>query len=311
MTDNYIETYISSIKNINTKETFRRFLLNLSKEIDPYQSSEEQLWDFIENKKNVKIETKRHYQYIIKGFRKFHNLFTDYLSFKLKKDNNGRYVNSDNQQEEVKISKTLPDDYRDLINNIENPNHKLLLRLLTDYDEVLRGDLSNVKMSQINDGVILIEETLKTKKRIEIKIKQEDLVLLDWSKEFLIHMEPKDINKRSNAYSKLLRRITKKYLGVLLTVNDFRHISTTKGLKKIEHLPLREQQVLLKEQASKRAHSSSVAISNYLNDTNDINVSLDYKKTINILRGDTVIESYNLEEVIKVMNLYRGIKDLF
>lgn len=310
MTDNHIERYISSIENINTKEQFNRFLINLSKDINPYGSTEEELWEFIE-RKDIKIETKRHYQYIIKGFRKFNNLTTDYFSFKLQKDNNGRYLNSDNQQAEFKVAKKLPDDYQELIDKIENPNHKLLLKLLTEYEEVLRGDLSYVKMAQIINGVIVIEETLKTNKRIEIKIKEEHLCLLDWSKEYLIHMEPKDKNKRSNAYSKLLGRITGRYLGVSLKINAFRHICTTKGQKSIEHLPLKEQQVLLKEQAGKRAHSSSVAVSHYIDETDDINVSLDYKKTINILRGDTVIESYNLEEVIKVMNFYKSYKKLF
>ena len=75
-------------------------------------------------------------------------------------------------------------------------------------------------------------------------MRAEDFDLVDYSKEWLIDIEATD---RSNAYTKLVKRITKKYIGVELTQTDLRHLKATQKHKEIEHLPLKEQQVLLRE----------------------------------------------------------------
>ena len=181
---------------------------------------------------------------------------------------------------------------------------------LSDYEptEWERTDLAFVKIKDIVDNNIIIKQTTKTKKSITIKLKQEDFDLVDYSKEWLIDIEATD---RSNAYTKLVKRISKRYLGVEMTQTDLRHIKSTELHKSIEHLPLKEQQVLLREQAQKRAHSSQTAISNYIDETDNINISTKYKKSITLLDEDgKIIETFDLLEIIKVMELFRVMKGL-
>lgn len=312
MSDEKINTYIQSLTTTHSAITISKYrskLYSIQKDldIDIHNASEQELWDAIENIHNVKLETIRRCQFILRGYRRFYELPTSFFDEKLKKDNTGLYINSDNPVAIVKEVKKLPDDYLHIIEGIENKNHKLLLRLITSYDEILRTDLGDVKITDIVDGVIVIKETKKTKMAVNIKLKPGDIDLIDFSKEYLIDINTVD---RANGYSKTVRRLTKLYFGISLNQNFFRSRKATEKFKANEHLPLKQQLDLLKEDASKRAHGSSVAISHYINETDEVNVSLDFKKTINILKGDTVIHTYNLEDVIKGMNLLQAIKNL-
>lgn len=304
-----IQTFIDSLKKTHSAITVNKYknrLILINKEIS-LDSNEDDIWKYIEGT-DSKLDTKRSKQFLVKTYRSYNKLPIDYFSSKLKKNTDGTYIESETPTPVDKKIKVLPLDYKELINNIANKNHKLLLRMLTEYDEVLRCDLVFVKNTDIKDGIIIIKETTKTKKEITIKLRQDELDLIDFYKEYIIHF--KDTTKdRSNAYTKLVKRITKKYLGIELTQTDFRHIRSTKSYKEIEHLPVKEQQVLLVKQAKARAHSARTAISNYIDKTDDINVSLDHKKIINILKNDKIIETFDLLEVIKVMRLFRGIKE--
>lgn len=305
-----IQTYINSLAETHspiTRDKYHKRLIQINKKI-ALNSSEEEIWNYIEGT-DTKIATKRSKQFLVKTYRVFHKLPVTYFEVKLKKNSDGEYINTDTPSPVEKEVKNLPEDYQELINKIENGNHKLLLRLLTEYDEVLRCDLAFVRKTDIIDNSIVIKETNKTKQKITIKLRQEDLDLIDFGKEYLIHFN-RDTKDRSNAYTKLVKRITKRYLGVEFTQTNFRSWHATKSYKKIEHLPGREQQVELRKQATKRAHSAATAISNYIDKTDDINVSLDYKKTINILKDGKVVGSYNIEQVVKVMTLYKAIKEV-
>ena len=303
-----IDKYIASLTKLS-EQTRCKYLLclnKINKEISLKEAVEIDLWTYIENT-DTKLKTKRDKQFVVKGYRKFCKLETSYFTAKLKKSDTGEYINSENQVKEDKEIKQLPANYKELIDAIENNLHKLILRLLTEYQEVLRTDLAFVKISDIINGVITIKETQKTKMQISIKLKPEELELIDFDKEYLIEINAKD---RSNSYTSLVKRITKKYFGIELTQTFFRHLASTTAAKSIEHLPLREQQVLLKEQALKRAHSANVAISHYIDEVNDINVSMKYKKTINILDNENkVIERVDIIEMLKAMKLYKVIKE--
>jgi hypothetical protein len=301
--------YINSLENhsVETKKTHSLVLNKIEKDISIRNSTEKELWDYIEGL-DIKLQTKRNKQFILKSYRQFHKLDTTYFDKKLKKDNTGEYINSATPLPTIKPIKKLPDNFRDLINKIQNKNHKLLLRLLTDYDEILRCDLAFVKRTQIVEDTIVIKESRKTKMPVNIKLKQEDLDLIDHYYDYIIHINA--VN-RANSYTKLVQRITKQYLGIELSQTDFRHLKSSELFKANEHLPIKQQQELLKTDASKRAHSASVAMSHYIDETDEINVSIKYKKTINILGDDgKLIESYNINEIIKVMNIYKAIKEI-
>lgn len=303
-----IMKYIESLTDhsIETKTKYNFTLININNKLDLKKSTEEQLWDHIESL-DTKLQTKRNKQYVVKGYREFCKLDTSYFLKKLKKSNTGEYLNSETPVPTDKVVKKLPDNYKELINKIENPNYKLLLRLITDYNEILRTDLGFVKIADITEDTIVIKESRKTKMVVNIKLKTEDLKLINYSNEYLIDIKTKD---RSNGYSKLVQRLTKLYLGIQLSQTDLRHLKATELHKQVEHLPIKEQQTILKEQASKRAHSKNTALEHYIDNTEDINVSINHKKTINILKDGKVIETYDILEIMRAMRNIKVIKQL-
>jgi hypothetical protein len=96
-----------------------------------------------------------------------------------------------------------------------------------------------------------------------------------------------------------------KHFGICLTQTDLRHISITKAKKLVEHLSLEEQITAISVKASKSGNSSNTAIKHYIENTDNLNVSLQHTKSINILHNGEQIHSFKLQEVIYAMSMLK------
>ena len=149
----------------------------------------------------------------------------------------------------------------------------------------------------------------KTKKKILIKLNNEDSEILNSVKfpkdqKYLLTING-DEDNRSNNYTKLIKRLSKQYFDKSITQTAFRHLSVTKSFHDASHLPVKEANEKIERDAANRGHSSRTAREIYLENTNIVNVSLKLKKTLNIVDDNgEIIHSYNLEEVITVMNCF-------
>ena len=201
---------------------------------------------------------------------------------------------------------------------IENKEHRLLFNLLTNYP-VLRNDLANVKIKGAKEkearvnfktNTITFPEVNKTKKKIVIKLNEEDSEILNsmtFNKDQYLFTINGDENIRSNNYTKLLKRLTKQYFDKSITQTAFRHLSVTKSFHDASHLPVKEQNEKIERDAANRGHSSRTAREIYLENTDIVNVSLD-KRVLNLMRGNEIEYSYDLKELITIMEYHRLMK---
>ena len=112
-------------------------------------------------------------------------------------------------------------------------------------------------------------------------------------------------NNRSNNYTKLIKRLTKQYFDKSITQTAFRHLSVTKSFHDASHLPVKLQNEKIERDSALRGHSSRVAREIYLENCDDVRVCLKNKSTLTIVNDNgELIHSYNLEEVITVMNCF-------
>ena len=146
------------------------------------------------------------------------------------------------------------------------------------------------------------------KKGDSLKIKLNDLEMT-FDTDYLLNINSETNKGKCNYYSKLIPKLTLKYFGERLTQTQLRKVSVTNSFKKNEHKPVKEQIGQLTIDASGRNHSVETAMRHYLEDTDDINVSLRVKKTLNIVNENGDIEySYDLKEMITIMEYHKLLK---
>ena len=320
--DVFCETYESEATCKNYKSTLKQIESILNKSID--SCTEKELWDIVENRTDIKDETKRKNQFRIKSYLKYYKLPFELFSNNLVKENvNGEWVYPNVVKKEAKesLKKELPklELIQEKTKGIKELIHKLLFNLLTNYKQVLRCDLANVKVKNykaeephinFKTNTIIFPEINKTKMPVNIELNKEDSEILNrltFDSDYFLDIGGA-IENRCNNYTKLIKRLTKEYFNEPITQTDFRHLATTQSFKENEHLPVKEKHKQIEKDSRLRGHTSKEARAYYLEDTDDINISLDYKKTINLMRGENVVGSFDLEELLTVMNYHKWLK---
>ena len=87
-----IEQFCESFENENTQVSYKAALKQI-KGLDT--STQEELWNLVESKKDINTDKKRRVQYIIKGYLKHHQLPFDRFDENLKKvEVNGKYIHT-------------------------------------------------------------------------------------------------------------------------------------------------------------------------------------------------------------------------
>ena len=159
-------------------------------------------------------------------------------------------------------------------------------------------------------NTIIFPEINKTKMSLNIELNKEDSEILNrltFDSDYFLDIGGA-VENRCNNYSKLIKRLTKEYFNEPITQTDFRHLATTQSFKENEHLPVKERFKQIKIDSASRGHTGQVARDFYLEDTDDINVSLDHKKTLNLMRGHEIFKSVNLEDLVKVLDFMDVLK---
>ena len=226
---------------INKKLSHLKTLEKQMQEIFPYQlfpellEQEELIFEHID-KSGIKdtqgrkyalqdyiqiMELDYHYNYTISELKK--DKFKVYESEK-KKTN---FLYPDLKELRLKVEKLVPS------------KDKLYLNLLLKYN-VLRTDLANVKLKnytnkdpRYQDSVIIYPTLNKVKiyEDIVVKLDSEDQKMIKELKgDYLIEINC-DAENRNGNYSKLVPKLTEKYLSIKLTQTDLRHIHTNNNFK--------------------------------------------------------------------------------
>lgn len=94
-------------------------------------------------------------------------------------------------------------------------------------------------------------------------LSKEDRELIEsLNQEFLINFKAKD---RHNAYTKYIKRITMKYLGIALSQTDIRHVTATNDcVEQCIDQDFIDKFKMLSYLASQRGHSLSTALKKYV-----------------------------------------------
>ena len=314
-----IEQFCESFEKVNTQVSYKTVL----KKIEGLETlKQEDLWDSIEAK-DIETDKKRRIQYIIQGYLKHHKLPFDIFEKNLKKvEVNGKYIHTcEVEVPEIKLKKvkTVPtlselEQIKEKVKTIENLEHRLLFNLLTNYP-VLRNDLALVRIRNAKEkeprvnfkkNTIVFPEVNKAKKKIVIELNEEDSEILNSmtfnrDQKYLLSING-DENNRCNNYTKLIKRLTKQYFDKSITHTAFRHLSVTKSFHDASHLPVKLQNEKIERDSALRGHSSRVAREIYLENTDIVNVSLDNKRVLNLMRGDEIVRVVNLKDIETILN---------
>ena len=259
------ETFLETIKSEASKTQYTLFLNKLENDLLISKLSKKNINEikvYIENL-DVKPRTKQDKHFIVKKY-------LDYLKLDCYKFNKNKIEN--------KVVKELPSrkELQGLLKEtkVDILQDKLVLNLLLNYAEVLRCDLSNVKVVNFDktephliDNTIVFPTINKTDfKNIIIELKPEEqntIKELSIKSEYLLNFTGKN---RSKSYSDYIKRITLKYIGKTYNQTDFRKISARNDL---EELDIKKEDILkmkeLESRAQKRGHSLNMAIDKYTN----------------------------------------------
>ena len=283
----------------------------LEKSID--DCTQQELWNTIENRTDIEMSRKKTIWFMISGYLQYYKLPNDLFKHNLKKDSLGNFVNLTEPVIEpvVEIKKKLPtlSELEPKIKEIIDPEHKFILMYLTSKD-ITRLDIANIKYQNYDinkdayieeQGVVKFPKLNKTQDSSSFKLSEELIELKNAIKskdnEYLLNLAGETPKRRTANYGKLITRLSIKYFNIELNNIEFRQIMTTKSNKDVEHLPIKEQVKQLKEDALRRNHSVAVSREHYLQDTDDINVSIEVKKTLNIIHKG-VTYSFDLIELL-------------
>jgi len=278
----------------------------LGKSLD--KATEQEIWNSVWNT-SCSFSSKIKYQYMVLGYLKHYKLKSELYEHNMK-NVGGKFVNL--PKVEAKVQKDLPPlkDILDKLEVIKDPQFKFIFTYLTSKD-IVRLDLAQVKRknynketdSYIEDNVIYFKPLNKTsKENLSFKLSAEQIELvskIQYKKDdtYLLNIGGA-ISTRCSNYGKHIADKSFRYFGIKLINNDFRKMVKTYYDKQVEHLPLKEKLVASRELASKMGHSVSVANEHYLQESSDINVSIEVKKILNIIDRDGVKYQFDLQELI-------------
>lgn len=255
----------------NTKEGY---LTTLTQHVDMIHKDENELIDYLININESSAKQKTNSS-IINSYRIYH---------KLENTKFNQYYRECGDNYVSKIKKKLTrKELIELNNNCKaTGQHKLLLNLLLNYDQVIRCDLANIKWKNydtdtdnyIEDGIIYFSSytKVKSKKLITIELNDEDKELvknLSHKGDYLLYFNTVPSERTAN-YSKSIPRLTLKYLGVKLTQNCMRHIAeihdftTTLNEMGISLDQFKDLYKVLNEKATHRCHTMDVVMKYYL-----------------------------------------------
>ena len=200
-------------------------------------------------------------------------------------------------------------------------NHKAIIFSILINNDIPRADLAIVKIRNYTEeehhmnsktNTIIIPKSNKKGDSLKIKLNDFESNLykeMTFDTDYLLNINSETNKGKCNYYSKLIPKLTLKYFGERLTQTQLRKVSATNSFKKNEHKPVKEQIEQLTIDASGRNHSVETAMRHYLEDTDDINVSLSVKKTLNIVNDNGDIEySYDIKQMITIMEYHKLLK---
>lgn len=299
----------SKIDRLNHIEKVLGNSLNKATEQDIWNS----IWD-TDNKESSKIK----YQYDVLGYLKHYKLKTELYEHNMK-NVGGDFVNLPKveakvQEEKKKVLPPLK-DILDKLKRIDDPQYAFVFNYLCSKD-IVRLDLAQVKRknynketdSYIEDGVIYFKPLNKTsKEHLPFKLSEEQIELvnkIEYKKDdtFLLNIGGA-ISSRCSNYGKRISDKSKMYFGTKFCNTDFRKMVKTHFEKLNEHLPLQKKLAASRELAKRMGHSVKVADENYLQETSDINVSIEVKKILNVIDTDGSKYEFDLQELINQKKL--------
>jgi len=242
-----IENFINKLNltdktKANYKSCLQKFEKDTKKTIFELLCKESNFYKYISNLPNLSEKTKENRKFIVLKFIKTMNLKNTYFKKKLEKKSDKNSTIKKNQIITDENLDDIKDYFKEIRNTIENNNHKLLLSLLINYQAILRTDLANVKLKNFNDtvphykdGHIIFPKgscnKVSNKTVITIELSQDDILLLNFDKEYLLDINYKN---RNNGYSSLVAKLSKQYLGKNFTQNHYRHLHSTHHLHFID-----------------------------------------------------------------------------
>ena len=163
-----------------------------------------------------------------------------------------------------------------------------------------RLDLANSLRSDIKDNFLVFDKLNKSYNTGVIELSKEELILLTQFQsktEFILNIKAKD---RCHSLCEAIPKMSIKYFGVRLLMGDFRKITETYDQSLLEHLPIKERIKKATISAAGRDHSLQVAQSTYVQDTDDITISTDVKKTVHILHEGKTYSFNILNQILKL-----------
>jgi hypothetical protein len=179
------------------------------------------------------------------------------------------------ESEKKKLDHKYPDlkELRLLVEKVEKSKEKLYLNLLLKYN-VLRTDLANVKLKNYTnkdpryiDGVIIYPTLNKVKiyEDVITKLDSEDEEMIkELTGDYLIEINC-DAENRNGNYSKLVPKLTEKYLSIKLTQTDLRHIHTNNNFKECSiDKEFIEKYKRISELCKRNGHCLETALETYL-----------------------------------------------
>ena len=230
-----------------------------------------------------------------------------------------KLINKRNQLEN-KIDSTIDND---IVEDWEEIYNKA--KTIQDFDEKLliycflfiplRSDITTVKIRNYNaqvdnyylNGKIVFNSLIKKGgiKTIDVPKELDDLIqnikLVNYQEDYLIRLNYKD---RSNGITRQLGKVSLKYFGKQLTINDYRHIYSTYKSKQTEDLPLKQRLKSIDETAQIMNNSVLSQVRYYIRKTMD-NKREDFEK---LLKNINVIHSYDgkvyiVDNIIEVIDM--------
>ena len=230
-----------------------------------------------------------------------------------------KLINKRNQLEN-KIDSTIDNDIVEDWDEIYNK-----AKTIQDFDEKLliycflfiplRSDITTVKIRNYNaqvdnyylNGKIVFNSLIKKGgiKTIDVPKELDDLIqnikLVNYQEDYLIRLNYKD---RSNGITRQLGKVSLKYFGKQLTINDYRHIYSTHKAKQTEDLPLKARLKSIDETSKLMNNSVLSQVRYYIRKTMD-NKREDFEKSLNNINA---IHSYDgkvyiVENIIEVIDM--------
>ena len=277
-----IDQYINNLTLSDlTKKTYSIVLKKLEritgKTIEENLDNEEEFMKFINSlnknttyNKALALSTIEKYNKIVYSYIKFNKIKTEKNIFKtlfekIMKDTSLLANPLKNEQKTREY-------YQDLFKTVDfgKDNNSKLLLSLNLFHPCLRGDLADVKIAKsdnspfLSKGVIIFNKIRKKNKienPIKIVLSDNEIKLVDFTNEYLINI--KSIN-RQNGFSKLIRKISMKYLNVDLSQNQFRKLDATQMVNNINP-KIFEQMFELEKLAALQGHNLNSVKKYYYN----------------------------------------------